>query len=244
MIYRANKNRISYGEAIGILMLDTFTPFIPGDVGNASTYNFPVRYQTVPGLTFDKILQKDMSILPFLKKAAHNLADQGVRAITADCGFMAVYQRKLQEEVEIPVFLTSLLQLSFISNIISDNHRIGVITASAKSFNQSLLGMAGIDIPLAKLSVKGLEDKKNFYNSAIKETGILEPEKIEKEVVSTAEEMVKEDQAVKAILLECSILPPYGAAVQEATGLPVFDFVTMINYVYSAVVKNRFTGIY
>jgi hypothetical protein len=57
-----------------------------------------------------------------------------------------------------------------------------------------------------------------------------------------AKQIVDEDPAVKAILLECSLLPPYGAAVQEALDMPVFDYVTMINYVYSAVVKKRFEG--
>jgi hypothetical protein len=38
------------------------------------------------------------------------------------------------------------------------------------------------------------------------------------------------------------MLPPYGAAVQEATGLPVFDYVTMIDYVHDTVVKRRFKG--
>jgi len=43
-------------------------------------------------------------------------------------------------------------------------------------------------------------------------------------------------------LMESSVYPPYGAAVQEAVNLPVFDYVTMINYVYSSVVKKRFHG--
>lgn len=63
MIVRANKGQVSYGESIGILLLDTFTPFIPGDVGNATTYSFPVRFQTVKGFTFDKLLQKDRTML-------------------------------------------------------------------------------------------------------------------------------------------------------------------------------------
>ena len=32
---------------IGILMLDTAFPRIPGDIGNALTYGFPVRYKIV-----------------------------------------------------------------------------------------------------------------------------------------------------------------------------------------------------
>ena len=34
-----------------------------------------------------------------------------------------------------------------------------------------------------------------------------------------------------AIIMECSMLPPYSKAVQEATGLPVYDFINMIDFV-------------
>jgi hypothetical protein len=47
-----------------------------------------------------------------------------------------------------------------------------------------------------------------------------------------------------AIVLECSMLPPYARAVQEATGLPVFDFVTMINYFYEGTHRQTYHGYY
>ncbi len=65
---------------------------------------------------------------------------------------------------------------------------------------------------------------------------------VEGEVVATARRLVDEHESVKAILLECSLLPPYAAAVQQAVNLPVFDYITMINYVFNAVVKQRYDG--
>ena len=63
---------------------------------------------------------------------------------------------------------------------------------------------------------------------------------MEQETVETALELTKKDSKIKALLLECSVLPPYGKAVQQATGLPVFDFITMIDYVHSSLVKKDY----
>ena len=244
MEYKARKGQVSYGEPIGILMLDTFTPFIPGDVGNASTYDFPVRYETVEGLTVKRIFSKDKSAYNTLYTAAKKLQSQGVRAITGDCGFMAIFQNKLTEELEVPIFLSSMLQVPFIANLISEDAKIGVLSANGTSLNdEQLLKEVGIDNP-DKIVIKGLENKKNFNRSIIEEVGTLDPAKIEKDVVETAEEMVENHPDIEIILQECSVLPPYSKAVQAATNLPVFDYITMINYVYSAVVQKDYQGIY
>jgi len=244
MEYKAKKGQVSYGEPIGILMLDTFTPFIPGGVGNASTYDFPVRYETVEGLTVKRIFSKDKSAYNTLYTAAKNLQSQGVRAITGDCGFMAIFQNKLKEQLDVPIFLSSMLQVPFITNLISENAKIGVLSANGASLNdKNLLKEVGINNE-DKIFIKGLEDKENFNKAIIEEVGILESEKVEKEVVNTAVNLVNDNPEIEVILQECSVLPPYSHAVQEATKLPVFDYITMINYVYSAVVQKDYQGIY
>ncbi|HPB84134.1 MAG TPA: aspartate/glutamate racemase family protein, partial [Spirochaetota bacterium] len=92
MIIHAKKGQTSYGEAIGILMLDTFTPFIHGDVGNAATFPFPVRYQRVEGFTVTMALKKAGSVLDSIIEAAKELEREGVKAITGDCGYMILHQ--------------------------------------------------------------------------------------------------------------------------------------------------------
>ena len=44
-LYRGG--RAVYGQAIGILLTNSRFPRIPGDVGNASTFDFPVRLKRV-----------------------------------------------------------------------------------------------------------------------------------------------------------------------------------------------------
>jgi len=241
MKYRIKKGQVSYGEPIGILLLENYAPFIPGDVANATTYDFPVRFQRVEGLTVERIFKHDLSLLDSMIEAGKQLIREGVRAITGDCGFMAIYQDQLTEALQVPMFLSSLLQIPFMSLMIRKTDKIGIVTANAPSLDQDVFNRIGI-IDTGNLVILGLEEKSNFAGAAIDEVGYLDSEKVEQEVVSVALELVRRDADVKMILLECSLLPPYGAAVQEAVQLPVFDFVTMINYVHSAMVKKRFTG--
>ena len=232
---------MSYGEAIGIILLDSNAPFIPGDVANATTYRFPVRFQRVPGLTVKRIFNHDITILESVIEAGRALKREGVRAITGDCGFMAIYQVEMARQLKFPVFLSSLLQIPFMLRLISETCKIGIITANARALDETVLIPCGANIT-GRLVIRGLEKCPNFASTFIEEKGELEPAKVEAEVVTVATALVKDAPDVKLLLFECSTLAPYGGAVQQATELPVFDFVTMINYVYTAVVKQRFAG--
>ena len=54
--------------------------------------------------------------------------------------------------------------------------------------------------------------------------------------------MLRQNPEIGAIVLECTNMTPYAAAIQEQTGLPVFDIYTLVNYVYYAVVRKGFSG--
>jgi hypothetical protein len=241
VIYSIQKGQVSSGEAIGILLLETSVPFIPGDVANATTYDFPVRFQKIAGFSVRRALGKDPSIYENLRQSARDLVQQGVRAVTGDCGFMGIHQQKLARELSVPVLLSSLLQIPFISLLIGEDSKIGVITADSKSLDDDLLAAVGVSDP-ANLVIGGLEGSPEFYRFAIEETGTLDTGSVEKEVVAVARTMVAENPQIRAMLLECSLLPPYGAAIQAAVNLPVFDYITMINFVFSAVVKQEYRG--
>ena len=241
MIYRRKPGQVSYGEAIGILLIDSEAPFIPGDVANANTYPFPVRFQRVPGLTVKRILSHDLSALEDVMEAALTLKKEGVRAITSDCGFMALYQQALAEKLELPVFLSSLLQVPFLSRLIPDKHKIGILTVDSDALTEDVLALCGANLP-ERIIIEGLQKAPAFSAAFIEETGELDFVKVKQEVAQAAQKLVERDPTVKTILLECSVLPPYGEAVQQAVGLPVFDFVTMIRYVFSAVVREKGAG--
>lgn len=229
-----------YGESIGILILDASYPCVPGNVGNASTFPFPVRYEKVEGASIDRLLnQQDPALAAPFIEAAQRLYDAGVKAITGACGFMALFQEEVAKSVEIPVFLSTLLQIPFIHQI--TGKRVGIITADAGCLRPKHFSSTGVSesIPLA---IAGMEDQTEFRDAVLKEKGTLDSHQIEKEVVGVACDLVKHHPDIGSILLECSDLPPYAHAIQGATGLPVFDFYTMIHYVHTTLVRTPFQG--
>ena len=52
----AQGGRAIYGAPLGILMLDARFPRIPGDMGNATTWPFPVLYRVVRGASPEKVV--------------------------------------------------------------------------------------------------------------------------------------------------------------------------------------------
>ena len=47
-----------YGAAVGILMLEARFPRIPGDMGNALTWPFPVHYKVVRSASPDRVVRR------------------------------------------------------------------------------------------------------------------------------------------------------------------------------------------
>ena len=243
-IYKVtNKQQSWYGISIGIIILNVNIPYLPGNVGNATTFPFPVQYIKVKEATLKRLIEKQDSSLiqPFIN-AAKELESQGVKAITGGCGFTALFQKEVAASVSVPVFLSSLLQIPFIFQIIAPGQKIGLVTADKASLSDNHFKAVGVDTDYIPLVIAGMEDKEEFRQAILEEKGTLDSSKIEKELLDTVEKMTQNNPEIGAILLECSDLPPYSYKVQQKTGLPVFDYITMINFVHTAVVKNQFQG--
>ncbi|MCC7367268.1 MAG: aspartate/glutamate racemase family protein [Chloroflexi bacterium] len=231
-----------YGESIGILMLDSRFPRIPGDVGNATTFSFPVRYQVVHGASPSRVvLERDPSLLTPFVEAAQQLAGEGVRAITTSCGFLALYQREMAGAVDIPVFTSSLLQAPLVSRMLRPDQCIGILTAHGETLEPRYLRAVGIDesVPVV---VQGSQDTPAFYETFVKNGLTLDIEAAEAGVVKMATDLLARHPNVGAFVCEGTNFSSFGPAVQEATGLPFFDIVTLTRWVHEAVVRRRVPG--
>jgi len=244
MIYEAVPGRHYYGMPIGILKFGENTgASIPGCVGNATTFSFPVLPKPVEGLTFAAVCRKDKEALPRIIETAKWLEFQGVKAITANCGFFAFYQREVADAVQIPVFLSSLLQVRFLEMGLGGNGKIGILTANSDALDRVFLAGVGIS-EHSPILIRGLQDKPFFRSHVINEEPILDAGAVCLEVVEAAEELRSLNPNIKAFLLECSELPPYAHAIQEKLHRPVYDYTTMINYIFSGIARKPFDGLY
>ena len=223
---------------LGILLLETSFPRIPGDVGNPASYDFPVRLYTVPGATVERVVrQADRSLLPAFIQAARLLESEGAAAITSSCGFLSLFQDAVAKAVKVPVFLSSLQQVPLVYAI--TRRRVAIITAHAGRLSQEVLTCAGID-PNIPLAVSGLEDAPAFSEPIMANGQILQKQAIEAEVLERSLALLKQYTDIGAYVFECHNLAPYGQAVQQATGLPVFDVLDFANWVHNGLVKRSY----
>src|SRR5260370_24135937 len=78
-----------YGARVGILMLEARFPRIPGDMGNAETWPFPVLYKVVPGASPRRVVcDKAQGLLAEFLAPAHELVLLGADRLTPTCGFL------------------------------------------------------------------------------------------------------------------------------------------------------------
>jgi hypothetical protein len=210
-------------------VLDARYPCVPGNVANASSYSFPVRFQRIEGGSIERLLyNRDPELAKPFIEAALALQEAGVKAVSGACGFMALFQKQVAAALDIPVLLSSLLQIPFIYSV--TGKPVGILTADASALTPRHFEGVGVsqDIPL---EIIGLEDCPEFSSSILREKGTLDSSLIEAEVVEKALQLQRRNPGIGAILLECSDLPPYASAIQRATGLPVFDYIGMIEHV-------------
>ena len=230
------------GHAIGIVHLEVWYPLLPGNVVNATTYDFPVRYKVLREATIPRILQADPGLLQLIVQAGHELEDDGVRAMVGACGYFANYQREVAAALSIPVFLSSLLQVPLIHRALKPGQRVGIMFADASAVNPNMLEACGItsDVPVAYTGMEGQSE----FRSILDCTGAFHYDRLEQELVDEARQLVAANPDVGAILLECSDMPPFARAIQGAVQLPVFDFISMINWIYHGVVQRSYEGFF
>lgn len=217
---------------IGILMLNTSFDRPIGDIGNPATYPFPVSYEIVESATISRVVKAgDRELITPFVLAAKKLQRKGVKAITTSCGFLALFQQEIQQELSVPFFSSSLMQIPLISLMTGGS--VGVLTAREASLTSKHL--FAVNAHQTPIIIEGMDDMPAFTEAIVDETKPLDMEAIAFEMKFVTQRLIKKHPAVKSILLECTNMPPYRNAMREITDLPIFDINTLANYIYNAV---------
>jgi Asp/Glu/hydantoin racemase len=204
-------------------------------MGNAATFPFPVRYHRVEGADPDLVVRRGaVGLLGAFMDGARHLEREGVGAITTNCGFLVKYQAELAAAVRVPVFTSSLLLVPLVHRLLPAGRRVGIMTVNAGTLGPEHLRGAGIgsEIPIA---VAGMETEKEFTRVLLGDELELDVDAAREEHVRVARRLVGDHPDVGAIVLECTNMPPYTADIQRATGLPVFDVVSLVTLVHGAL---------
>lgn len=247
---KARPDRRCYGMGLGIMILDDVYPGFPGDVRNASAFPFPIQYEIVEGVDIQALVwAEDKSpCLEPIKKAAKRLERMGVRAIAAECGYFAYFQKAIAGTVDVPVFMSSLLQVPFAQQLIGPNKVVGIMAARKEFMTDAHLEAVGIQIG-SNYVLAGAEDEysnpqfENLWNARKRpEVPTANYEKAEEDFVAACVDFYRRTPDMGALLLECTGMQPFARAVQREIDIPIFSWGTLLDYAYSVVVHRDYYG--
>ena len=227
-----------YGASVGILMLNTRFPRIPGDIGNAGTWPFPVQYKVVSQATPDNVVRGDATpLLDAFIAAGRELVDLGCDGIATNCGFLVPFQADMSRALGVPVASSSLLQAPLVRASLPDDQTLGILTISSETLTPAHLEAAGIPegTPIA-----GTGAGSHFTTRILDDAPEIDFDQARADNVAAAVQLVGDHPQVGAILLECTNMIPYAADIRHATGRPVFSIYTYLVWFQAGLLPRRF----
>jgi hypothetical protein len=209
---------------LGILMLDTRFPRLLGDIGHPGSFDGAVRYQVVAGASPQRVVRgeagAEQELLERFVQAGLHLVAQGATALSTSCGFMARWQPQLQQALPVPIWSSALLKLPELAPA-----RCGVITIEAASLTPAHLAGAGAD---PATPIEGITPDSPLHRTLLGNLPTLDADDARAQVVAAGRRLLAREPGLQALVLECTNLPPYAQALQEATGLPVHHIVSLL----------------
>jgi hypothetical protein len=247
---KARSGHSAYGMGLGVLLLDDVYPGFPGDVRNASAYHFPIQYEIVEGVDIQRLVfhSDKTPCLPPILAAARKLAKMGCRAIAAECGYFAYFQREVAASVDVPVFMSSLLQVPLMQQLVGTANKVGIMCGGRKLLTEAHLTAVGID-PSTNIVIAGATDdystpefEKLWIEGKRPAVPCANYEKAEADFVAACKDFKCRHPDMKAMVFECTGFQPFARAVQREIMIPLFTWATLLDYAYSVVVHRDFYG--
>ncbi len=237
-VQKAKGGKAIYGASVGILMLDARFPRIPGDMGNATTWPFPVHYKVVRDASPDRVVRrKAEGLLEAFIAAARELVADGADGITTNCGFLSLYQADLAAALDVPVATSSLMQVPMVQRLLPPGKRVGILTISGSTLSEQHLTAAGV---AADTPVGSTEGGREFSRVILDNELELDVAAARQDNVDAALTLTADHPDLGAIVLECTNMIPYAADIRAATGLPVYSMLSFVSWFQSGLTPREY----
>jgi hypothetical protein len=246
----ARRGHSCYGMGLGIILLDDVYPGFPGDVRNASAYDFPIQYEIAESVDIEKLVREDNK-QPYLEpvvQAARKLERMGCRAIAAECGYFSYFQKEIASAVDVPVFMSSLLQIPLAQQLINPKKVVGVLVADSEFLTEAHLTSVGVTLG-SNYVVAGAMDGGQCPEFANLWTADKRPElptanfdKAEADLLKVAMNFAEAYSNMGALVLECTGFQPFARTIQRHLDIPIFSWSTLLDYAFSVAVHRDFYG--
>lgn len=213
------------------MLLETRFARPRGDIGNAGTFDGGALFETVRAATVDRVLRgdaRDPALAGSFRAARDRLVARGARMITTSCGLLVFHQDSLARDCPVPFTASSLFQVPLRQRQFG---RVGVIGLLRGSITPAHLAAAGVG---GGVPVGALDDDAHLLSVLRADDPDLPIDKAraEADLVAAGRALMTEAPDLRALVLECTNLPPYKDALQAALGVPVFGFLDWLEAIH------------
>ncbi|CAE7897825.1 ALMA7 [Symbiodinium microadriaticum] len=132
-----------------------------------------------------------------------------------------------------------MMQCPMISVAFDKYDKVLILTANddtLKPQKETLLTSCGFDVDDSRFMIKGCQDVPGF--DAVAKGEKVDVDYVQPGIVYMVKQIIKKNASIRAILLECTELPPYADALRHETKLAVFDAITNADFFLSARQDN------
>ena len=219
---------------VSLLQLDTSFPRIPGDIGSPETWSADLDVHVVPELSVARVINSDPGATDMAAvEAAMDRARGDI--LTTSCGFLCYWQDRLAARTTTPFVSSALLALPDLRTRFADDE-LAILTFNADvltspAFAPALDGFAGL--------VAGLAAQSHLHQVVANDLPALDRQRAEDEIVRLVDGLYAAGR-VRALLLECTNLPPYKQALKARFDIEIFDILTLIDGMKADIVNPAY----
>ena len=222
-------------DALVVLQLDTRFPRIPGDIACKDTYSFPIRIQVIDRAVVADVVSLEPEALD-ISGFAFALASADSKIISTSCGFMVYFQEVLSAQTEKTFVSSALIELPKLRMRFQDTEILvitfdaGILTAPA--YHRALDGFAG--------PVVGLDTSMHLQQVISQDLDDLNFERAEEDIDGLIRAALASYPEIKAIMLECTNLPPYKHIIRRHFSGEIVDCLSVLESALPGLVKEQF----